>query len=151
MTSKISILLIGLTIFLHSCFSPNRSSKQLYEAFFGKPTNNCVKILESRDANAVDDQMLYLHFKTCPEEVKRILSLVSYTSQTMSKKDIELMYLYPSNTDESLIPYTPKWFDIRKLGDSCIRFYYKWEDKDYAQVLYLSNDSSEVFYREDSW
>ena len=61
------------------------------------------------------------------------------------------MYLYPSNTDESLIPYTPKWFDIRKLGDSCIRFYYKWEDKDYAQVLYLSNDSSEVFYREDSW
>lgn len=128
-----------------------KSGKELYSLIFGKADIKCIEILQSRDAIAVDDQMIYLHFKACPEEINRIFSLQQYSIERLGKRTIESHQPTFSNTDETLIPYVPKWWDIRKLGDSCIRFYYKWEGKDYSQVGYMTIDSSEVYYREDSW
>lgn len=139
--TKNFILLWLPMVLLSSCLIPKRSGPALYNAMFGKPADPCTEIFESRDAAAIDDQMLYIHFKTCPQEIKYILSRVPYSHKNVSRQDMEISYTDPK----------PGWFDIRKLGDSCTRYFYKWEDKDYAQVLYLSNDSSEVFYREDSW
>ena len=144
---KISLLSLGLIITLTACF-PQRSKGQLYFLFFGKSTNNCSQILESRDVKAIDDQMMYIHFQTCPDEIKRILSLTPYSIIPMTKWEIDLAYDDPSTIDESLIPSLPKWWNIRELGDSCMRFEYFHPNEDYAQVGYLSLDSSEVFYKE---
>ncbi|MEO5943571.1 MAG: hypothetical protein ABIP30_07625 [Ferruginibacter sp.] len=96
----------------------------------------------------VDDQMMYIHFKTCPDEIKRILLLAPYSFKAMTKSEIALEYEDPGKIDESLIPSLPKWWNIRKLGDSCISFEYFLTDEDYAQTGYLSLDSTEVFYKE---
>jgi hypothetical protein len=149
--SRILTIFIGLTIIQVSCFYPQRSKEKLYTQFFGQSINNCNQILESRDIKAVDDQMMYIHFKTCPDEIKRILLLVPYSFKAMTKWEIDLAYEDPNTIDESLIPSLPKWWNIRKLGDSCISFEYFHPNEDYAQVGYLSLDSTEVFYKEIAW
>ena len=151
MNCKIILLLLGIIITQASCFHQQRSKERLYEAFFGKSIDGCVIILESRDVKAIDDEMMYIHFKACPNEIKRILLLTPYSFKPMTKWQIDLAYEDPAKIDERLIPSLPKWWNIRKLGDSCLSFEYFHPNKDYAQIGYLSLDSSEVFYKEVAW
>lgn len=151
MKGLIIILSSAFALLLASCAPPQRSKEKLYEVFFGRASDNCVKILEARDARAIDDQMMYIHFKACPNEIKRILSLAPYSIKPMNKRLMDLAYEEPDKIDENLIPSLPKWWNIRKLGTSCFTFEYYHDDKDYAQIGYFSTDSSEVYYKEIAW
>ena len=135
-----------------SCFLPGRDGKKIYSDFFGKATDTCLQILESRDARALDDCCVWLHFKVCPEETKRLLLLVPYEVETLTKALMELEFPDPASIDESMISADPpKWWTLKKLGDSCLKFKYFHPDKDYAQFVYVSFDSTEVFYHDASW
>jgi hypothetical protein len=84
MTQKLILLFCfaASLLCLPACFLPGRSKEKIYTNFFGK--GNCAQLLEARDARALDDCCVWLHFKACPAEVKRILSLVPYETTPMT-------------------------------------------------------------------
>jgi hypothetical protein len=144
--------LIIYAILFSSCSLPGRTGKKIYSDFFGDPVENCVQVVNSRDARALDDCCVWLHFKTCPKEVARLLSQVPYTTERMNKKSIDHEYPDPSSINESLISSDPpKWWILKKLGDSCLKYEYRHPDKDYIQFAYISIDSTDVFYHDISW
>jgi len=144
--------LIVLLFFFSSCSLPSRTGQKIYSDFFGSPNANCVQVLHFRDARALDDCCVWLHFKACPQEVIRILSQHPYDAGVLSKKLIDLEFPDTTVIDESLISTAPpRWWSIKKLGNSCLRFEYRLPDKDYIQVAYISTDSTEVYYRDMSW
>ena len=132
---------------------PGRTGQRMYSGFFGNPLDSCVQILNSRDTRALDDCCMWLHFKVCPQESKRILSQVPYSLKPMGKKEIAMEFPeLPSSIDEDIISTDPpKWWILRQLGDSCLKYEYFRPNEDYAQVVYISMDSSEIFYRVTTW
>jgi len=137
---------------LSSCSLPSRRGEKIYADFFAEPPTHCVKVLESRDARALDDCCVWLHFKTCPKEVARILSQVHYTRIKMGKTSMDLEYPDSSTEDDDIISSNPpKWWAIRQLGDSCIKYEYRQSGKDYIQVAYVSVDSTDVYFHDISW
>ncbi|MDO6429095.1 hypothetical protein Q4E93_00760 [Flavitalea sp. BT771] len=141
-----------VVVLLSSCSLPSRGGKKIYVDFFAEPPTDCVKVLESRDARALDDCCVWLHFKTCPKEAARILSQVHYTRIKMDKRSMDLEYPALSTADESIISSDPpKWWAIKQLGDSCIKYEYRHSGKDYIQIVYMSVDSSEVYYHDIAW
>ena len=151
---RIAAFLIALIIYatLFSSCSLPRTGQGIYSDFFGKPIGNCVQVINSRDARALDDCCVWLQFKTCQAEVARILSQLPYTRAKMDKNSMIREYPDPSKIDESLISSDPpKWWVIKKLGDSCLKYEYRTPGKDYIKLAYVSLDSTEVFYHDMSW
>jgi hypothetical protein len=138
--------------FLNSCFLPARSKEKIYTDLFGEPKSNCVQTVNSRDARAIDDCCVWIHFKTCPTELKRILSQLRYSVKPMSKALIDSEFPDPTKNDDNIISTDPpNWWLLKSLGDSCLKFEYFHGDKDYAQFAYISKDSTEVFYYDATW
>ncbi len=111
-----------------------RSGIDIYVAMFSNPLNNCLNIIDNEEHNLpILDDGIYLHFKTCPEEVKRILSLHTYTCQIRTQKA-------PTSNDGV------NWFKPETLGDTIIDcFGDKTTNTDY-ETFYISKDSTEVYY-----
>jgi len=145
------VIFVGLLGVLLACNLPQRSHEKIYAAMFGKPGDSCVEMLQSRDAIALDDGMIYIHFKACPNEVKRILALVPYKFEGMSTSSMKIESIDTTANDADMIPYRPNWWRLNSLGDSCLKYEYIHKDEDRAQVLFISIDSTEVFYKDLVW
>jgi len=139
------ILPAGISFF-SSCFMFDRSGKKIYSYFFGQGPANCVQIFESTDVRAIDDDRVWIHFKACPNETKRILSQLPYkcTRLRLNKETVhDEKYPFASPP--------PEWWTIEKLGDSCLKFEYWYTDDDYVRFAYVSPDSTEIYYNDVRW
>lgn len=124
----------------------------MYTDFFGESSNECTEIIDSRDFRAVDDCCAWIHFKTCPKELSRILSKVPYTASKMHKDLMKIEFKDPALIDENIVGTDPpKWWSIMRLGDSCLKFEYRHSDEDRMQIAYVSMDSTEIFYNDATW
>ena len=71
-------VLILPTLFLYELFK-GRDGDEIYEAAFKSKRPDCVHIISYKDAHLpMIDNDIRLHFRTCPQEMARILSLDEY-------------------------------------------------------------------------
>ena len=118
--------------------STPRNGNEIYESLLGKPKTNCVEILNYQDQTVPKiDYAIWLHFKSCPKELKRILNKKKFTFQKMSTKDI--------NSDQP--DGNKDWFKPEKLGDSILVFKY-YDEKNNGQEIYSSKDSTEIYLKD---
>ena len=110
-----------------------RTGAEIYQGLFGAPATDCVQVIRFRDQVVPKiDTDIRLHFRTCPAELKRILSQVSYTAG-----------LEP-NLPGKYITDDPDWPALP--GDSIRVFFYDAGNGRRYQYLYATPDSTEVFY-----
>ena len=113
-----------------------RTGDEIYAALFGKPTSNCVKVLNYQDQVIPKiDYAIWLHFKTCPDEIKRILSQHNYEFEKISGQDSH------SNGPSA----NNNWFKPELMGDSILTFKFKKDEYGNGQTIYLNRDSSEAY------
>lgn len=114
-----------------------RTGNEIYDALFGKRKYECVKVLNKQDQVVPKiDYAIWLHFETCPEELKRILSRHEFTSEKLQTKDWN-----------GKIPYgeTLDWFNPTTLGDTIMVYEYSANNNRNIQTIWTSLDSTEVF------
>lgn len=150
--ASIVILFFGIgfglwTVYLFSSKSYNRLTEifrprtgiEIYTALFGQPKSKCVEVLNYQDQVVPKiDYAIWLHFKTCPEELQRILSLHDFKTETLS---IE-------GWDTSGPLANENWFKPETLGDSILTFTYNKDDYGNGQYIYSSLDSTRVFCKD---
>jgi hypothetical protein len=151
---QISLLLFFVFIGLTSCTVFNfvsktyykvtetlrpRTGDEIYEALFDKRKTDCIKILNFQDQIVPKiDYAIWLHFETCPDEIKRILHLHDFKTEIVSTKGW--------NTDGPLA--NENWFKPETLGDSILVFSYKKDEYGNGQYIYSSIDSTKVFLKD---
>jgi hypothetical protein len=117
-----------------------RTGDEIYDALFDKRKTDCVKILNHQDQVVPKiDYAIWLHFETCPEELKRILSRHIFTSEKI-----------PTRNWNEKIPYgeTLTWFNPTTLGDTIMVYEYSTVDNRNIQTIWSSLDSTKVFCRD---
>lgn len=116
----------------------SRNGEEIYESLLGKPETNCVEIIDYQDQiiPRIDDA-IYLHFKTCPEELERILKRKHFQSEKITAK----------NLFSEQVSANKNWFTPEKLGDSILVFKY-YDEKNKGQEIYSSTDSTEVYLKD---
>jgi hypothetical protein len=63
-------------------FITPRSGAEIYAALFDPPINKCMQVLDHDDALIPKlDNVIRLHVRTCPEELRRILAQGSYLEE----------------------------------------------------------------------
>jgi hypothetical protein len=117
-----------------------RSGSEIYEALFGAPQQNCVQVINKKDQLVPRlDCCIWLEFKSCPTELRRIIAQGEYKKSVMAAKDTT-----------SYIPnYSPRpeWFKPAILGDSIVILqHYNPENPNRDQILFISKDSTRAFY-----
>ena len=116
-----------------------RTGDEIYDALFDKRKSDCVKILNYQDQVVPKiDYAIWLHFETCPDELKRILSRHEFSSEKL-----------PTKNWNGKIPYgeTLDWFNPTTLGDTIMVYEYSTNDSQNIQTIWTSMDSSKVFCR----
>lgn len=117
-----------------------RTGDEIYDALFDKRQTDCIKILNFQDQVVPKiDYAIWLHFETCPDELKRVLSEHDYTTERLST----------ANWDGK-IPYveTLDWFNPTTLGDTIMVYEYSTNDSKNIQTIWTSLDSTKVFVRD---
>ena len=117
-----------------------RNGDGIYDALFGKRQTDCVKILNYQDQIVPKiDYAIWLHFETCPEELKRILSRHEFSGGKVA-----------TNGWDSKIPLgeTLDWFKPATLGDTIMVYEYSTENSRNIQTIWTSLDSTKVFCRD---
>ncbi|TDX83101.1 hypothetical protein [Epilithonimonas xixisoli] len=113
--------------------SKPRTGMEIYDSLLGKPETNCVEILNYQDQTApIIDYAILLHFKTCPQELKRILAQKEFEFEKIKTSGL-------SSDDD--------WFEPEKMGDSILTFKY-YDTNGNGQEIYSSKDSTEVFLKD---
>lgn len=115
-----------------------RTDEEIYAALFGKPDTACVQILHSQDQkiSRIDDA-IWLHFKTCPDELHRILSSHQYEKEKISTEDLYVSQ--PSSNSH--------WFKPELMGDSI--YIYKFNDEySNGQTIYTNLEETEVYCKD---
>lgn len=113
-----------------------REGIEIYEALFGQPIPNCVDVIDRQDqVIPIIDTDIKLHFYTCKEELKRILSQHQYTH-----KKVAATTLF-KDTINTAAP----WFNPGLLADSVQIFVYEKDEYGNQQRLYCNTDSTEVY------
>lgn len=116
-----------------------RTGDEIYDALFDKRQTDCIKILNFQDQVVPKiDYAIWLHFETCPDELKRILSKHDFKTEIVST--------IGWNTDGPLAH--ENWFKPETLGDSILVFTYNKDDYGNGQYIYSSLDSSKVFVKD---
>lgn len=116
-----------------------RTGDEIYEALFDKGKIDCIKILNYQDQVVPKiDYAIWLHFETCPDELKRILCLHDFKTEIVSTKGW--------NTEGPLA--NENWFKPESLGDSILVFTYKKDEYGNGQHIYSSIDSTKVFLKD---
>jgi hypothetical protein len=114
-----------------------RTGEEIYSALFGKPENECLKVLNYQDQIVPKiDYAIWLHLETCPKELNRILKHHEFTVNKVSSLDLDAN--------------GPSWFNPETLGDSIMVFVYNKDEYGNGQAIYSSMDSTEVFCK-DVW
>ncbi len=117
-----------------------RTGKEIYIALFGKPTSDCVKVLNKLDQEfPVIDYAIWLHFETCPSELKRILLQHDYSYSKLSTTGWSGDIPAGENID---------WFNPKSIGDTVLVFEYSKDDYGNIQTLWASLDSTIVYCRD---
>ena len=120
-------------------FKP-RSGIEIYSALFGKPEDNCVKVLNKTDQVVPRlDCCVWLEFTTCPTELNRVISQYNYKLTEYSSSD----------TSNYIPDYSPKpfWWTPYNLGDSVIVMRdFNFDNPNRDKILIFSKDSSRAFY-----
>ena len=115
-----------------------RDGIRIYEALFDSPTSSCVEVLGYQDQVVPKiDYAIFLHFKTCPDEVERILAQHTFRKATVSGKSLATTY-------------GVNWFRPQDLGDSVLVYQYALNEYGNGQTLYLNQTKTEG-YCEDIW
>jgi hypothetical protein len=117
-----------------------RTGDEIYDALFGKRQTDCIKILNYQDQVVPKiDYAIWLHFETCPNELKRILAKHEFTTERLStaKWDGKIPY------DETL-----DWFNPTTLGDTITVYEYSTNDSKNIQTIWTNLDSTKVFIRD---
>lgn len=123
---------------LTEIFRP-RAGIEIYTALFGQTKSNCVEVLNYQDQVVPKiDYAIWLHFKTCPDELQRILSLHDFKTEIVSTK----------GWDTSGPLANENWFKPETLGDSILTFTYNKDDYGNGQCIYSSLDSTQVFCKD---
>ena len=66
----------------------SRTGNEIYDALFDKRKSDCVKVLNYQDQVVPKiDYAIWLHFETCPSELKRILAKHEFILDTLPTKD----------------------------------------------------------------
>lgn len=115
-----------------------RTGEEIYDSLFDKRQTDCIKILNYQDQVIPKiDYAIWLHFKTCPKELKRILSKHKFSSEKLMSGNEKIPY------SESL-----DWFKPTILGDTIIIYEYATENNRNIQTIWTNLDSTEVFVRD---
>ena len=113
-----------------------RTGEEIYSALFGKPENECLKVLNYQDQIVPKvDYAIWLEFETCPQELKRILNQHEFTMNKVPKSGVN--QIGPSENNN--------WFNPQTLGDSLLVFVYEKDEYGNGQTIYSSLDSTKVF------
>ena len=117
-----------------------RTGDEIYDALFDKRKRSCIKILNYQDQVIPKiDYAIWLHFKTCPKELERILSKHNFEAEKLS-----------SDNWNGKIPLveTLEWFNPTTLGDTIIVYEYSHSNNRNIKTLWTNTDSTEVFVRD---
>lgn len=117
-----------------------RSGDEIYNALFDNRQTDCVKVLNYQDQVVPKiDYAIWLHFETCPEELKRILSRHEFSGGKVE-----------TNSWDGKIPYgeTLDWFKPTTLGDTIMVYEYSTGNSRNIQTIWASLDSTKVFCRD---
>ncbi len=117
-----------------------RTGEEIYTALFDKPQFDCVKMLNYKDQIVPKiDFAVFLHFETCPNELKRILARHEFTSGTE-----------PTKSWIEKIPYAEElpWFNPQSMGDTIRVFEFSMNDSKNIQTIWVSMDSTKVYCRD---
>ena len=117
-----------------------RTGDEIYDALFDKRQTECIKILNYQDQVVPKiDYAIFLHFETCPDELKRILSKHEFTTEKLSTAKWD-----------GKIPYgeTLTWFNPTTLGDTIMVYEYSTNDSKNIQTIWTNLDSTKVFVRD---
>ena len=117
-----------------------RTGDEIYDGLFGKRQNNCVKVINYQDQVIPKiDYAIWLHFETCPDELKRILSRHEFSREKLATKGWN-----------GKIPYgeTLDWFNPTTLGDTIIVYEYSTNNSRNIQTIWATLDSTKVFCRD---
>jgi len=114
----------------------SRTGEEIYKALFGPQQATCVQVINYQDQVVPKiDYAIWLQFKTCPKELKRITKLHKFTVQKQATAGW--------NTAG---PVAKKnWFKPENLGDSVLVFVYERDNYGSGQTIYASADSTRVF------
>lgn len=116
-----------------------RTGMEIYEGLFESPQTACVEVLHHQDQVApVLDDALWLHVKTCPEEIERILGQQPYSS---SKKTTEFWNNMGPLANE-------QWYKPELLGDTVWAFQHEQGRLDTEQIIYTNLDSTEAYIKD---
>jgi hypothetical protein len=117
-----------------------RTGEEIYTALFRKPAHSCVQVINKMDQVVPRlDCCIWLEFKTCPAELRRIIALAPYRKYVPSVLD----------TSAYVPDYTPRpgWFNPAILGDSIIALRNNDPDNpNHDEILIFSKDSTHAFY-----
>ncbi len=101
---------------------------------------NCIKILNYQDQVIPKiDYAIWLHLRTCPKELKRILS----------KHDFRLEKAFIENWNRE-IPFgeTLDWFKPITLGNTFTAYEYSTNNNRNIQTIWTNLDLSEIYLTE---
>lgn len=117
-----------------------RTGEEIYAALFGHPRQGCLQVIDYQDQVIPRiDAAIWLHYRTCPPELRRVLARLPYARRTVPTATLAA----------ELAPSLPiSWFAPRLLGDSARVYEYATPDSRNIRTLWASPDSTEVFYRD---
>ena len=132
--SKVFIGILFITTGFSSCgLLKGHDGSAIYSALFDK-TPDCVEMLHWQDQTVpIFDTAIMLHFKTCPEEVDRIVSLKNYDAFMEAGKHARYNE-YGGN----------KWLNAELLGDSVMCYVHMKDAYGNGQTLYVNRQKNEA-------
>lgn len=111
-------------------FTTPRSGSEIYAALFGPPINTCMQVLDHDDALIPKlDNVIRLHVRTCPEEIRRIVAQGRYTEES----SMELSYTAENEA-----------YSIHQLGEDATTLNWTVSDGRHWRTLHFSPDSTEL-------
>ncbi|MGX7666694.1 hypothetical protein [Flavobacterium pedocola] len=117
-----------------------RTGDEIYDALFDQRQTNCIKILNYQDQVVPKiDYAIWLHFETCPNELKRILSRHEFTAVKLATAKLDGKIPHSETLD---------WFNPTKLGDTIMVYEYATIDSRNIQTIWTTLDSTKVYVRD---
>lgn len=111
-----------------------RSGLEIYEALFGQPVGDCLRVTHQRDQIIPKlDTGISLRLKTCPAEMARILGQFEYTVERIASSDAH------STSSDDQDDFSPAL-----LGDTVLSFYRGMDAGRNWRWIYCNRDSTEA-------
>jgi hypothetical protein len=111
-------------------YATPRSGADIYAALFGPPINKCKQVLDHDDALIPKlDNVIRLHVRTCPEELRRIVAQGRYTEESSMK----LSYTAENEA-----------YSIHQLGEDATTLNWTVSDGRHWRTLHFRPDSTEL-------